>query len=87
VGRDLAHGKRQQLLHRPDMVGKAGRHSGRAGCKAARGLGTATRQRRVEFEPQGSLRTAEMIREAGAPPFELGDEFASELGRGPGATG
>ena len=52
--------------------------SGRARRIPARGLHAAPGMRHIELEPQGQVWTAEMV--IGAPPLEMGEQFASELG-------
>ena len=67
------------------MIGQTGRHGGCARLKVAWGLLAPPREWHLRLEPQGQVRTAEMV--IGAPPFEVGEQFASELSGGPAATG
>ncbi len=63
---------------------QAGRHRRSARPIPAWGLLSPPRLRHIELEPQGQVRTTEMV--IGAPPLQMGKQFACELCRGPGAT-
>jgi hypothetical protein len=67
------------------MVRETGRHGRCARPIPAWGLLSPPRLRPIQLELQRQVGTAEMV--IGSPPFEMGEQFAGELCRGPGATG